>query len=129
MRIADVQTKEIGTVAKREPLTTAGLTSGYQRTNITPLGVSVAETTAGWMLVGLINLPRYEPLPFGEPYVEVRAGSLTPGHRELAQGYQAMAAENSLLAEEFLPVALETWPAWEELYEPNSAVLNKVRVK
>ena len=114
MRIADFQTKEIGTAAKRKPSTTAGLTSGYQRTNITTSGVSVAETTAGWMLVELVSLPWYEPLPLGEPYVEVRAGSLAPGHHELAQGYQAMAAENSLLAEEFLPAALETWPAWVE---------------
>jgi len=114
MEIANVQSKEIGTAAKRKPSTTAGLTSGYQRTNITTSGVSVAETTAGWMLVELVSLPWHEPGPFAEPYVEVQAGLLAPDHPELAQGYHAMAAENRLLAEEFLPAALETWPAWEE---------------
>lgn len=33
--------------------------------------------------------------------------------REMAEGYKAMAAENSRLAEEYLPVAREEWPMWE----------------
>jgi len=33
---------------------------------------------------------------------------------EMAEGYKAMAAENSLLAAESLPVALEEWPDWGE---------------
>ena len=32
---------------------------------------------------------------------------------EMAEGYEAMAAENSLLAEKFLPIALEEWPDLE----------------
>jgi len=31
----------------------------------------------------------------------------------MIEGYKAMAAENSRLAEESLPVALEEWPLWE----------------
>lgn len=37
---------------------------------------------------------------------------------EMAAGYKAMAAENSLLAEESLPVALEEWPDGEETADP-----------
>lgn len=37
---------------------------------------------------------------------------------EMAEGYQAMAAENRRLAEESLPVALEEWPDWEETADP-----------
>jgi hypothetical protein len=38
---------------------------------------------------------------------------MVEGEDELAEGYKAMAAENSQLAEEFLPAALEEWPMWE----------------
>ena len=31
----------------------------------------------------------------------------------MIEGYQTMAAENLKLAEEALPIALETWPQWE----------------
>ena len=31
----------------------------------------------------------------------------------MIEGYQTMAAENIRLAEEALPIALETWPQWE----------------
>ena len=31
---------------------------------------------------------------------------------EMAEGYKAMAEENKLLAEQSLPIALETWPRW-----------------
>ena len=37
---------------------------------------------------------------------------------EMAEGYEAMAAENSLLAEKFLPIALEEWPDLEETDDP-----------
>lgn len=39
---------------------------------------------------------------------------------EIAEGYKAMAAENSRLAEESLPLALEEWPDWEETDDPFS---------
>lgn len=31
---------------------------------------------------------------------------------EMEEGYKAMAEENKLLAEQSLPIALETWPRW-----------------
>jgi hypothetical protein len=76
--------------------------------------VSVAETTGGYVLTELLGLPCYEPLPLAEPDVEMRPDVWAPGHDELSEGYMSMAAENSLLAEESLPIAGEVWPAWEE---------------
>lgn len=114
MEVMNVEIKEIGTAAKKKPSTTAGLTSGYQRTNITTSGVSVAETTGGYMVAELVTLPWYEPLPFAEPYVEIRPDSKAPSHEELTEGYRSMAAENSLFAEECLPIAREMWPSWGE---------------
>jgi hypothetical protein len=114
MEIVHVQPKEIGTVAKRIKSTTAGLTSGYQRTNIATLGVSAVETTSGYTLIEVATLPWYSPLPLNEPDVEIHPDLAVPGQDELAAGYKAMATENSLLAEESLPVALEVWPAWEK---------------
>jgi len=32
---------------------------------------------------------------------------------EMEEGYKAMAKENRRLAEEALPIVLETWPSWE----------------
>jgi len=31
----------------------------------------------------------------------------------MIEGYQTMAAENLRLAEEDMPIALETWPKWD----------------
>ena len=31
---------------------------------------------------------------------------------EMEEGYKAMAEENRLLAEQSLPIAIETWPRW-----------------
>jgi hypothetical protein len=111
MEVVHVQPKEVGTPAKRRPSTTAGLTSGYQRTNITASGVSVAETTGGHLLSELLGLPCYEALPVIEPH-EMLADSWALDD-ELARGYRSMAAENRLLAEDCLPIAREVWPAWE----------------
>lgn len=101
MEVVQVRTKDAGTEAKRRPSTTGGLTSGYQRTNITTSGVSVAKTTGGYML-------------YTEHYVEIPPDLWVPGRDELAEGYRSMAVENSLLAEECLPIAREVWPGWEE---------------
>lgn len=114
MEIVHVQPKEIGTVAKRIRSTTAGLSSGYQRTNIATLGVSVVGTTGGDILVDVATLPWYSAVPLNEPDIEIHPDVALPHQDELAAGYKAMAGENSLLAEEFLPVALEVWPPWEE---------------
>ena len=114
MGIEHVQVKELGTVALRKPSSTAGLVSGYQRTNIATSGVSVVETTGGYLLVEPLRLPWYEPLSLEEPQVGVSTEAVSGAHKDLAEGYRAMAAENRLLAEESLPVALEVWRAWEE---------------
>ena len=110
MQIENVQMREQGTAAKRRPSTTAGLVSGYQRTNITTSGVSFAETTGGDMIVAeLVTLPWYEPLPFAN-----RSDSKASRRKKLKEGYSSMARENSLLAEDSLLIAEEVWPAWEE---------------
>jgi hypothetical protein len=114
MKIIDVEPKELGTVANRIRSTTAGLTSGYQRTANSSSGVSVVETTAGYLLVEISTLPWYSPLPSNEPNIEIPSDLAIIGLDELAAGYKAMAGENSLLAEESLPIAQDAWPTWEE---------------
>ncbi len=114
MEIVHVQVRDVGTPAKRIPSTTAGLASGYQRTNVTTVGVSAVMETGGFILVGVATMPQYLPLPLTKPSVGIKPGVVARDEDELAEGYREMAAENSLLAEEFLPVALEAWPAWEE---------------
>jgi hypothetical protein len=106
--------KVVGTAAKKKPSTTAGLTSGYQRTNITTSGVSVAETTGGHMMPDLVVLRWNEPIPFIEPYIEIRPDPEAARREKLKEGYKSMARENNLLAEDSLPIAREVWPAWEE---------------
>jgi len=91
---------------------TAGLVSGYQRTNITTTGVSAVAETGGYLLVGLSSFPIYLPLPLAQPSLQMHP-RMVEGEDELAEGYKAMSAENSQLAEEFLPAALEEWPMWE----------------
>lgn len=114
MKIVHVQPKEFGTIAKIIRSTTAGLTSGYQRTGNTTSGVAAVQTTGGYILFEIVSLPWYSPLPLNELDVEIHPDLVISGQDELVAGYKAMAAENSLLAEESLPVALEVWPAWEE---------------
>jgi hypothetical protein len=93
---------------------TAGLTSAYQRTNVTIVGVSVVMETGGYMLVGVTTMPQYLPLPLAKPSVEIEPNVETRDQDELAKGYRAMATENRQLAEEFLPLAFEEWPEWDE---------------
>jgi hypothetical protein len=88
-----------------------GLTSGYQRTNVTSSGALVAETAGGNILTELF-IPWFEIFPYNDI---VNNPSVKSIHTfdELAEGYKAMALENDLLAEELLPIALETWPNQE----------------
>lgn len=112
MKIVHVQTKDWGTVAKRIPSTTAGLTSAYQRIGNATLSASAVATTGGYILVGIASLPWQSPL--FEPDVDIVGDFVTTSVEEAEEGYKVMAAENSLLAEEFLRIALETLPAWKE---------------
>jgi hypothetical protein len=93
--------------------TADGLASAYQRTNITTAGVMVAETAGGFLLPEIV-LPWFQPIPLEETFFNTLPYTLPLNCDELAEGYKAMAAENDLLAEEFLPIALEEWPAWKE---------------
>ena len=66
MEIVHVQVRDVGTPAKRIPSATAGLASGYQRTNTTTMGVSAVANTSGYMLVEIATLPCYSPIPLPE---------------------------------------------------------------
>lgn len=92
---------------------TAGLASGYERTNTTTSGVSAVAETGGNILVGVSIYPFLVPLPLVEPGSEIEPIVVQVQEDELAHAYRAMAAENSRLAEESLPIALEEWPRWE----------------
>ena len=104
--------EERGTAAKAIASTTAGLTSAYQRTGNATLSTSAVATTVGYMLIQIASLP-WQP-PLSEPDADIVGDLVTIGEDKAVEGYKAMAAENSLLAEEFLPIALESWPAWKE---------------
>ena len=113
MEVAHVVVRERGTAAKKMPSTTAGLTSAYQRTNISTSAVAVAETTGGYMLTDSVGLPWPELLSI-EPWLELDSNLWLPRRDPLAEGYKSMADENSMLAEEFLPIAREAWEASEK---------------
>jgi len=104
--------KEEGTETETIPSTTAGLTSAYQRIGSTTLSASAVATTGGYILTEIASLP-WQSILF-EPDVDILGDLVTGGKDKAVEGYEAMAAENSLLAEEFLSVALESWPTWKE---------------
>jgi hypothetical protein len=95
-------------------ITTSGLVSGYQRTNITTSGAAVIEFTDQSMLIQLIPLPSFE-LPSFDDVCETILSKIqkqTKGEL-MAQGYQALNKENLELAEELFPVDIDEWPDWE----------------
>jgi len=112
MKTIHVQMKELGTVAKRIRSTTAGLASAYQKMGNATLSASAVATTGGYILTEIASLP-WQSIQ-SEPDVDIVGNLVTIGKDEAVEGYEAMAAENSLLAEEFLPIALESWPTWKE---------------
>jgi hypothetical protein len=114
MEIVHVQIKEGGTEAKRIPSTTAGLTSAYQKMGNATLGASAVATTGGYILLEVASIPWQSPV--SEPYLDFIGDSdlVMIGEEEAAEGYKVMGAQNGLLAEKFLPIALEEWPAWKE---------------
>ncbi len=112
--VVDVRTARLVSEHERANIGTAGLVSAYQKTNVTTAGVSVVMETGDFIRIGVIPMPCHLPVPLAKPSVGIKPGVVARDEDELAKGYRVMAAENSLLAEEFLPVALEVWPAWEE---------------
>jgi len=105
---------EMETTTNNKPLTTAGLASGYQRTNITTSGVSVAMTTGGFIVAEIVSLPSSKPIPLTGPYVKIQPDREAARLEKLKDCYKSMARENSLLAGDSLPLALEVWTLWEE---------------
>jgi hypothetical protein len=112
MEIVHVQIKNRGTAAKTIPSSTAGLTSAYQKTGNATLSASAVATTGGYILIEMASLPWQSQL--FEPDIDIVDDLVTTGKDDAVEGYKVMAAENSLLADEFLPIALESWPAWKE---------------
>jgi hypothetical protein len=113
MGIVHVQIKEKGTVVKKIlPSKTAGLSSAYQKIGNATLSTSTANTTGGYILTEIASLP-WQSVLF-EPGVDIVGDFVKIDKDEAAEGYETMANENNLLAEEFLPAALESWPAWKE---------------
>ena len=112
MKIVHLQVKDEGTVAKRIPSTTAGLTSAYQKMGNATLGASAVATTGGYILLELASIPWQSPV--AEPYLDFIGDFMMIGKEEAAEGYEVMGSENTFLAEEFLPIALEAWPTWKD---------------
>lgn len=100
-----------GTAAKRAMSTTAGLTTAYQKVANSSLTASAVETTGGHLLLEII--PLIWQSPDSETEIDI-IGPKTIRKSEAEEGYKAMAAENSSLAEKLLPIALECWPPWKE---------------
>ncbi len=95
-------------------ITTSGLVSGYQRTNITTSGAAVIESTDGSISIGLIPLPSFEVPSFDDICTIIWPKVLQPTKDEfMAQGYKSLKAENLKLAEDLFPVDIEDWPVWE----------------
>lgn len=114
MKIEHVDVRDAGTVATRRPFRTSGITSGYQRTNVTTSGATVIESTDGYLSIEITGFPWPELLSFSELYAENPPDLLAPEKDEIAaQGYKALSDENRKLAEELFLVDVETWPAWE----------------
>ena len=93
---------------------TAGLVTAYQLASVATEGISTTLETADFMRIGVVTLPLHLPLPLTKPPVDIQPGVIARREDKLAEGYRSMAVENSMLAEEYLPVALEAWPTWEK---------------
>ena len=94
--------------------TTSGLVSGYQRTNITPSGAGVIESTDRSISIGLTPLLSFELPSFDDIRTIIWPKVLKPTQDELmAQGYKSLNAENAKLAEDLFPVDIEVWSSWE----------------
>lgn len=95
-------------------VTTSGLVSGYQRTNITTSGAAVIESTDRSISIGLMPLPSFEVPSLGDICTIIRPKVQKPTKDELmAQGYKSLNDENAKLAEELFAVDIDDWPNWE----------------
>ncbi len=96
-------------------ITTSGLVSGYQRTNITISGAAVIESTdRSISILGFIPLPSFELPSFDDICTIIWPKVLKPTKDELmAQGYKSLNDENAKLAEDLFPVDIDDWPNWE----------------
>ena len=113
MKIVHLQVKDEGTVAKRIPSTTAGLTSAYQKMGNATLSASAVATTGGYIVLEVASIPWQSPV--SEPCLDFIGDFVMIGKKEeAAEGYRVMGSENTFLAEEFLPIALEAWPTWKD---------------
>lgn len=77
-------------------------------TRIGPLTSSIMlepNATSTFMVFEILSQPGIIAIP--------KKDDVIPPDDRLSQGYMSMGPENSLLAEEFVPIALESWPAWE----------------
>ncbi|HNP92147.1 hypothetical protein, partial [Macellibacteroides fermentans] len=96
-----------------EQITTSGLVSGYQRTNVTTSGTLV-ESTDQSMFIPVIPLPSFNLPSFDNVRKSILSNIKKPTKDELmAQGYKALKKENKALAEELFPVDVDDWPNWE----------------
>lgn len=92
---------------------TAGLATAYQVNSTTALGPLAVMDTAGQpMLMGITRSPYYTRLPMRQLCTEPAPDMAADWEKQLGDAYKALAAENSRLAEEILPAALEEWPDW-----------------
>jgi len=95
-------------------ITTSGLVSGYQRTNITISGAGIIESTDRLISIELIPLPSFELPSFNDICTTIWTKVLQPTKDELmAKGYKSLYAENAKLAEDLFPVDIDDWPSWE----------------
>jgi hypothetical protein len=112
MEIINVEVKPAGTAARRVASTTSGLVSAYQRTGMASQGVSAVATTGGEFIAEVLLFPMLAPVLLLERDLVVEADAFTQDEADI--GYRLMGADNQLLAEEHLPIALESWPSWKE---------------
>jgi hypothetical protein len=119
MKINEGKIKEGTGAAIVKRSTAAGLATGYQRTSNTSISVSAVETAdvagglSGLFLIDVFTLPIFPPSDDVEqpPLSEI---VIPDPFEEMAAGYREMATKNNLIAEEFLPLALESWPKLEK---------------
>jgi len=96
-----------------ERITTSGLVSGYQRTNVTTSGTAIIETGES-VLIPIIPLPSFNLPTFDDICKNMFSKIQRPNNDELmAQGYNLLKKENNELAEELFPVDIDKWPDWE----------------